>query len=219
MSADTVVGTVTITGPRINHVTYQTAAWHSEVFLDPGTYELRLDKYGLRARIPGTYASVYTPSQFGGVNIGSQPQGLKHHDVGRRTEMTVGFLPDDPAVTFHANQVWFEAVTGVHGVYRTGGLTTTRVLRLVRAGERIGSGCYWLIENTADITRPFITSEPALLVEIVNEQLAARPDVQPTVFVFHWWSDGHGSPARAFYDHLTYDQARAARALATASAA
>lgn len=87
------VGFVTI--PKATHVarSYETAAWRSTIRLAPGIYPItgkwqdgRLF-YGFT--VPGVFVDVFMPSLWGGVAVGSEPQGRNHRSVGSETTYRV----------------------------------------------------------------------------------------------------------------------------------
>ena len=85
---------------------YETAAWYTiltttegrwyPVFAQPGPSGGWRTSYGgwsLTARVQATITSEHTPSMFGGVAYGTQPQGEKHRNVGQEAEFHLTVTP------------------------------------------------------------------------------------------------------------------------------
>lgn len=77
------IGTYTLAEPITVRNSFEVAAWWSDVLLEPGTYEVTANGYYAFYTVPGTIVSEYTPSLFGGVAVGSQPQYEQHRSVGQ----------------------------------------------------------------------------------------------------------------------------------------
>lgn len=107
-----VIGTVTLTEPLIHTISYETAAWWTEVEIAPGTYSVILlepntfyARPGLR--VTGTIVRAYLPSLYGGVSVGSQPQHENHSSVGQRSTVSCSLKGLD--IDFDPTVVEYEA--------------------------------------------------------------------------------------------------------------
>lgn len=87
----TEVGFLSVTKPQNYTQHYEVAAWSTQLRSDVGTFPVILQLHPLfpyhlvlRAQLPATVVSSYTQALFGGVAIGTDPQGDKHRDVGKR---------------------------------------------------------------------------------------------------------------------------------------
>lgn len=178
----TVVGTITIGEGRVHTLTYETAAWHSEVALTPGTYDVTATNphsyIQFSAHVPGVYVSCHLPALLCGVAVGSQPQGVNHHDVGR--SQTVVLRPTLADVTL--NPVGYELlgrfwiVSPHHLEFNGYGLVVARQEQLIAVNEVWGMR-FRIDPNNGGLSE--FTDEVALLADRINElQLAgADPDV------------------------------------------
>ena len=79
---------------------YETASWYTILTTTEGgwypvfaTRHHIYDKWELTARVQATITSEFTPSSFGGVMYGSQPQGENHRNVGREDEFHLTVKP------------------------------------------------------------------------------------------------------------------------------
>lgn len=66
----------------------EVAAWWHEILVPAGDYEITTNGYYAFVRLEGVITSAYTPSLYGGVAIGSQPQYEEHSSVGRASSYT-----------------------------------------------------------------------------------------------------------------------------------
>lgn len=79
---------------------YETAAWYTILTTTEDRWypvfasrHHVYDKWELTARVDAVIASEHTPSMFGGVAYGSQPQGENHRNVGREDEFHLTVHP------------------------------------------------------------------------------------------------------------------------------
>ena len=94
------IGWIILKKPYVKTLTYETAAWYSEVEIPAGRYPII--KKGSQIIVPaiGTWIYVWTPSLWGGVAIGGQPMGNKHRDVGTPW---AGYL-----LSFYGSSFWVD---------------------------------------------------------------------------------------------------------------
>lgn len=192
----TVVGTITVGEGETHRETYEVAAWNTDIALTPGVYEVTASAprsyVDFAARVPGVITESYTPALFGGVVVGTQPQGAKHRDVGQEREvyLRVGLeritLNDLGRRTLA--RFW---IVSPHFLDFSGpGLVTARQSQLVPVADIWHHN--WRIDpNNGDLTE--FTDDVSLLVERVNELQAAGfdPDV---------WRVQYGDDKKLWYE-------------------
>lgn len=174
--ASNIVGTVTITGPALHHVTYETAAWRSTVALDPGTYDVVATNphtyVELHAIVPGTVIYAYLPSLFGGVAFGSEPQGDKHRDVGRRRDCYVRLSIDECDITADV-MAWYWIESPRHIDFNGTGLQVSRQRSLIFT-KRVWGHQFRIDPNDGGL--PEFTDSVPFLCERVNALQAEGHD-------------------------------------------
>ena len=78
--------------------TYETAAWWTEMeTVEDRWYPVfasySINRWRLTAIVDAVITAEYTPSLYGGVPIGSQPQGKDHRNVGKSDQFPLNMTP------------------------------------------------------------------------------------------------------------------------------
>ncbi len=203
----TVIGTVDIGEGEEFQQTYETAAWHTEVALTPGTYDVIATNprsyVGFHVRVPGVVTSSFLPALFGGVPVGSSPQGERHPDVGKEREIVKGVGIDQITL----NEVGLSTLARYwissprHLEFSGPGLKAYSHAQIVPIPEIWGMD--WRIDPNNGGLAEFC-SETAILVDRVNELQAEGfdPDV---------WQILNGDDKRPWFetpfeDHRPYKE-------------
>jgi hypothetical protein len=91
---DGIVGWVDVPHDIVHRRSYEVAAWYTMLEVKAGRYPLRrMQAQGgvpyWAVQAPGVIVSAYMASMYGGVAMGSSPQGEEHGSVGRHDEVTL----------------------------------------------------------------------------------------------------------------------------------
>lgn len=202
-----IVGTITIPEGRTFEQSYEVAAWHATIALTPGAYDVIATKpHGyvrLHAAVPGVYASVYTPSLFGGVAYGKEPQGEQHRDVGTTGQAILAVNFDDADLSAEGHELlawyWIEAPRRRQGKYKDPapvGLELSRQRTMIFAAD-VWNHEYRIDPDDGGLAE-FTDSVPHL-VERVNELIAAGHD--PEVTRLYYGDDRKLAFARPANEH------------------